>query len=357
MRPFWVQASVLLVACSSPLDKATQAALAYTEVPYWEPDRSWPMVCPADQAAMSIAERQQEVAALFAEHPEMLENAKKAAEGKTLNVQHASMNTEGTIATVEISVQWPDDPKPDTTRVSLHQDPSRSDWCVATGWAEDQRFEGIAADVEQLVTQADALAQDWKFDEARARLNDAAHVISDLPEDHPRRESAEARVTAQQSLLEIQAKDWVGGRWTLTEETDPMTDTKNAVAMLRSLDGFASSSGRARPATLIVRCHRGELDSFINAGAVLDSDSRTSEVRGQHRFGDAPAEPLRGSISTSRDAVFLDRPREWAARWAAATDTSWRVELPVFRSTPQTVTFDLTAASKALEPVLQQCAR
>ena len=105
MRPFRVQASALLVACISPLDKATQAALAYTEVPYWEPDRSWPMVCPADQAAMSIAERQQEVASLFAEHPEMLENAKKAAEGKTLTVQHASMNTEGTIATVEISVQ------------------------------------------------------------------------------------------------------------------------------------------------------------------------------------------------------------------------------------------------------------
>jgi hypothetical protein len=356
MRAVGLQASALLAACSSPLDKATQAALAYTEVPYWEPDRSWPMVCPADQAAMSIAERQQEVAALFAEHPEMLENGKRAAEGRTLTVRHASMNAEGTIATVEISVQWSDDPKPDTTRVTLHQDPSRSDWCVATGWAEDQRFERIAADVEQLVAQADALAQDWKFDEAGARLREAAQVISVLPEDHPRRGSAEARVTAQQSLLEMQAKDWVGGRWTLTEETDPMTDAKNAVAMLRSLDRLSPSSGQARPATLIVRCHRGKLDSFINAGAVLDSDRRTSAVRGQHRFGDAPAEPLRGSISTSRDAVFLDRPREWAARWAASNDASWRVELPVSRSTPQTVTFDMTAASKALEPVLQRCA-
>jgi len=110
-------------------------------------------------------------------------------------------------------------------------------------------------------------------------------------------------------------------------------------------------------ATLFVRCSRGNLDVFVATPFVLDSDWRYDSVTGQYRFGTAPAQRLRASRSKGSKAAFFRDARSWAGRLAEHQAEKWTVELSPYDAGPTAFFFDLTAADKAMDKVLEACPR
>jgi hypothetical protein len=340
-----------LVGCKSAEDHAGETALAYASTPGWQPDLSWPMVCTNDQAAKSLVELQAGVAALEKQFPEIYAKGKELEAARQFRIQSVTMGADQTDATVVIEVKAPDKVGSETIAVRLDGDK----WCVATGWAEEKRLEGIAEKAEAVIEEVDPLMDDWKFDEAKAKLDEAEAVLVEIPAEHDAGTSARISLETQRSLLELRSANWLGGRWTGSLEKDPMTDATNAVASLESVDGLPNSIGRLEKARIILRCQKGKFEAYVNAGTMLDSNWRYDTVSGQHRFDGENAQKLVGGVSTSRDAVFLRSPKQWAASFKEKDGSKWLVELPVYNRTPQTVTFDLTASTKAVDMVLGAC--
>ncbi len=237
----------------------------------------------------------------------------------------------------------------DTVKVRKEAD----GWCVVTGWAESKRLDGIAADIDRLEKEASADLDAWNIDGARSALTAAEKRLAELPDD--RRAVAESGLGLTKVLLEAKSDGWVGGRWVVSSETDPMTDEKNVVARLESTTGLPNSLGREEPSHLIVRCKRNKLDLYIATGTMLDSDWRYDSVGGQFRFGsDAPAR-FSGSRSDDYKAVFLRNPRDWMEKLVDHEADGWAVELPIYQRSPATTKFDLTATSKALAAIPDSC--
>jgi hypothetical protein len=227
------------------------------------------------------------------------------------------------------------------------------EWCVVTGWAEAKRLDGIAGEIDRLDKEVSAKLDSWDIDGARSALAAAEKQLNSLPED--RRTVAAGGLTLTKMLLDVKAEGWVGGRWVVSSESDPMTDEINVVARLQSTTGLPNRLGREEPTQLIVRCDRNKLDLFIVTKTMLDADWQYASVVGQSRFGkDAPSR-LSGARSEDYNAVFLRNPRDWMEKLRAHEADEWAVELPIFQRSPATMKFDLAATSKALSAIPATC--
>ncbi|MCB9765831.1 MAG: hypothetical protein H6739_39010 [Alphaproteobacteria bacterium] len=342
--------TLILAACSTPEDEASEIALRYANLPLTEVEQSYAMVCADDKAAKSLAEQKAALEALKESFPDLFKE--KAEEDQvSRSVQSVELDAGKTSGTVHLEPTKGDETDSQSFRVQKEGE----DWCIVTGWAEIKRYEDAATKAQGLVDEAKSLKENWKFDEASAKLDEVDIALAEIPEEHFTAVSVRSDVAFERTMLDTLTKDWLGGRWSGSTEKDPMTDQENAVVYLESLDSLTNSVGLGKKAALIVRCQKGKFEAYVNAGTVLDSNWRYDTVSGQHRFGDAKAEKLIGGVSTSRDAVFLRDPKSWARRFKESDGSKWLVELPVYNRTPQTVTFDLTGSTKAIDMVLGAC--
>ncbi len=283
--------------------------------------------------------------------PELMVEAKKLAETTKVAVKSVTLDTDKKSGSVEIEISTNGTLSTDAVNVRREDD----SWCVVRGWAEDKRLHGVAEQATAAIAEAERLMNEWKFDEVRTKLSEAQALLGAIPPEHAAGTTARSAVETQTVLLDLRAKDWLGGRWIGKAETDPMTDESSAVSRLESVDGLPNVIGQLEKAHLILRCQRGVLEAFVHAGTTLDSNWRYDTVTGQYRFEGQKAEKLVGSVSSSRDSVFLRNPKEWAKAFKQSDGSKWLVELPLYNRTPQTVTFDLTASAAAVDLVVGAC--
>ncbi len=340
-----------LAGCKTAEDHARETALAYVSTHGLQPEAAWPMVCADDQAAKSLGELQDWISSLEKQDPALFARVKEYEAATTFRVQLVSMAEDQANATVVLEVTSPT--KVDSQTIAVRLEGEK--WCVATGWAEEKRLEEIAQKAEAIIQEVEPLLDEWKYDEAKSKLDEADALLAEVPADHDATTLTRSELQSLRTMHEVRSANWLGGRWTGKVQKDPMTDATNAVATLASIAGQPNTIGGWKQASIILRCRKGSFEAYINTGTVLDSNWRTDTVTGQHRFDSEKAEKLIGDVSTSHDSMFLRNPKQWAASFKAKDGSKWLVELPVYNKTPQTVTFDLTGSTKAVDMVVTAC--
>lgn len=348
---------LVLAACSSPEAEAGAVALQYASLAPDDVQGRHRLACADERAARSVEELQAEFDAAKGGPFGSLFDELVAASGKaTRSIAETKLDPEERSGTVRIAASLPMEDGTTTdgsTTLRVRLEDGR--WCVVPGWAEEKRQAGIAREAAELLTRARPLLDDWRLDEAEGALRVVEAKLEELPETHAQKAALQREVHGVSLLLSARKDGWVGGRWTVEETTDAMTDEKNVVVSLRSVGGLPNSQGTEEPVSLVVRCLRKDLEVYIATRSVLDSDSRTDRIAGQHRFGSDPAERLSASASRDRRAASLREPRTWIDQFLAREADGWTVELPLHDRKPASVRFDLTAASKALSAIPSDC--
>jgi Protein of unknown function (DUF2939) len=92
-------------------------------------------------------------------------------------------------------------------------------------------------------------------------------------------------------------------KWELSDQKDPMDDT---VSIYLSRDADEEVSGRfsrVRP-TMVFRCHKKQLEAYINLQGMVDYDYQTHRSVVRLRFDDGKANPESWIASQDREALF-----------------------------------------------------
>lgn len=345
-----------LLACTSPEQEAGRLALRYSSLGVEEVEMRHSLACADEQAAKGIDDLQAELddikSTLGKSWDESVIERKK--ETRTVKSTTLSQTRDAGEVVVLVAV-----PQKDGTTKEEHETFSvrleNEAWCVVPGWVEQKQLDDVRAEVDALKDKATTLGDTWALDEAEAALKEAEARVATLPDDESWKKILTDSINLTRMVLDVKKTGWVGGRWRVTEETDPMTDQKNVVVTLQSVEGLPNIMGETKPAMFIVRCKRNKLEVFIATSSMLDSNWRYDSVSGQHRFGTAPAERFSGDVSASRESVFLRNPRGWMDQLRSHEAEDWIVELPLYNRSPASVRFDLDSAGKALDAVPATC--
>ena len=354
---------VILSACSTPEERAADVALTYQSAGM-DVARSYPLVCEEDQAAKTLGDRTAEVAAADALGGALGEATKKLVEmatNSTYTVDSTSVTPDGSGATVTLVMTFEGE---EVNRPTVDLEATEDGWCVVTGWAEQKRIEEEKARVQAELVKADeALTMaygayaGWEFDETEAQLRKSSELLDSLPKEHTgySGEKLRASIDGLTELLKERRSQHVAGRWLAKETTDPMTDDKNVIAHLESVDGMPNSIGDSKKVTLIARCQERVYEVYLSTDSMLDSDWRYSSISGRQRFDKDPAEPFTGNRSSDYQAMFPYDSQGLSRRLIANDGRTWTVELPVSRGGSYAVAFDLTGTEAALTKTMTAC--
>lgn len=343
---------LLLPACTTPEAEAGTVALKYAQTIFVDASAGFALVCPADQAASSIAEQEAKTARII----EVLGKGSTDAEIATARLRTVAdvvLSQAGKHATATLRVP---DPQPAGVRSATFElDMAEAGWCVSTGWAEEKRIADLTSRALDASKRASALIAAWSFIEAEAAVAEEASIAAQLAEGSADRDAVDKNVALVRKLLDLKKKGWVGGRWSVTQTKDAMTDELNTVAMLEATTGLPDTVGELRTASLVVRCQRRALDVYITGDVMLDSEVLSDRISGQFRFDDEPAAKLLGSRGTNYKAIFLRGASGWLDSLQAHDGQNWSVELPLYGRGPATAVFDLTATKTALAQIPAEC--
>jgi hypothetical protein len=337
-----ILAALMAWGCSSPEKQAAKAALQSTTV---EPVAFHAMVCADDRAAMDVARFKSERAvpgSLWALVQDSQVKMKRTVKSATL----VETKDAGEVIIAAVPLGAKGETVELLSTVQVRKDGET--WCVVTGWAAETAAEAALEKVGEHITN-------WKLDDAVVSLDVALAQARTLPEGDARRTSIESEARSIRESLKIIKKDWIGGRWRVSQDKDPMTDEVKYLAILESVEGLPNVLGEMKPIHLVVRCVSNSLEVYITTDSMLDSDWRYDSVSARYRFGADPAEAVFGGISTDRQAMFLRDPHSWIARFRDHDGGEWRIELPIYGRSAATAKFNLNATLKAFESFPNTC--
>jgi type VI secretion system protein VasI len=145
----------------------------------------------------------------------------------------------------------------------------------------------------------------------------------------------------------------VGGKWTQTQNTSAMDDSKGVSFYLEAENKIAGWLQRKTP-RLIVRCKEKRTDVYIVTGMAAsvergDLDGHSVRVR----FDDAPAQRQRWSESTDKEALFAPNAVQMARNIAKAKTV--RLEFTPFNASPAIAAFDVSGFQQHLGKVSAAC--
>lgn len=344
---------LLAAACTNPEAEASAASVKYLSAPLDDIGAAHGLACADEQTANPLANMQADADRLKATAGDKWAEVVAARKARTYAVKSVTVAETKVAATVLVTVSDATTGAKDST-VEMRRDGDR--WCVVTGWAEAKRIIDETTAAAALASRGMDEALAWQMEEATASMAEARTKYAALPQDNAIVVAGLASLESAAATVAERKARWVGGRWSVSKDVDAMTDAVTATAALQSIDGLPNMLGKTKPATLIIRCGRDGLDVYITTDSMLDYDYRSDTVRGQHRFGAAPAESLVGGASEDRKAIFLRKPAQWLGAIKAHEAEKWIVELPLYQRLPAAVTFDLSAASAALAALPPGCA-
>lgn len=137
------------------------------------------------------------------------------------------------------------------------------------------------------------------------------------------------------------------GKWDVTVETNPIDDSKTAIAFLPAESG---TSRFGNPVSLSIRCRSNEIEAFISWGDFLGLESTNVLTR----LGDAPAEEKMWSISTDNTATFYPGADLPFVRALLSTNRLVAQTTP-HSANPVTAIFRLDGMPKAMSPLRIAC--
>lgn len=160
----------------------------------------------------------------------------------------------------------------------------------------------------------------------------------------------------QQTSLDIRSKGNGSstGKWRVSEDSNPLDDTKTVMLMLDAEEGSSRYGDRV---AFVARCRSNVTEAYIVWGDYLGNDSRSVYSDWKLvtiRIGDAPAEEQRWGLSTDSKATFSP---DWAGtllKSMATTDKFVARTVP-YNESPVTAVFDTTGLAEALSPLMETC--
>lgn len=144
------------------------------------------------------------------------------------------------------------------------------------------------------------------------------------------------------------------GRWVVSEDVNPVDDTKTVVAVLQAAEG---RSEYGRPVELFVRCQSNLIEAFISWGQYLGGDddkfNRGDQKDLTIRIGDDDAYQGYWGISTDKAATFAPAQIQLLRKMVTAQHLV--AQTTPYNSVPITAKFDTTGMADALRPVMETC--
>ncbi len=348
---------LILLACSTPEEDAQSAAVAFLEAQLKQDlPRVHAAACSDERAAKPLsdlldAKNDLENAGLLGAAAKEL--AEKVAEQGRIAPTAVALDEAKTSGTVHYEVFMADEK---TASSSLDVRLEDAGWCVVPGWVVEKQAEQLDVTLEASFSTAATAMNEDRYDEAEHALVELRDAAARVPEAAWTSRTTREMAALSESLETIRSMKarHVGGRWLVDEAKDPMTDQINATAQLRSTNEV-ESWGRQEPATLVVRCQRGDFEVYLSTPFVLDSDWRYDSVSGQFRFGSAAPQRLRATRSKDMKAAFLRDPRSWAQDLVEHQGEKWTIEVSPYNEGATAFFFDLAAADKAVPRILAAC--
>lgn len=142
------------------------------------------------------------------------------------------------------------------------------------------------------------------------------------------------------------------GAWRMTTSRSEMTDQRNVTVSLRASTSVRGHYGPVRP-LLVVRCHEGELEGFLSADMVLDSDlDDDSPVR--VRWNNLEPIDATWSISSDHQAVFSQDVGGFIIEGLAEADRL-RIEFRPYDSTPRIASFNVRGFKRFIPALRRAC--
>jgi len=144
--------------------------------------------------------------------------------------------------------------------------------------------------------------------------------------------------------------------WEVTELTNPPSLTLelpalNTVRAAGGAGGARAAAFEVRP-VLLVRCQDGQLDVFVAAGSVLDSDDNVlTPVRLQ--WGSEPPAESRWSRSTDSTSAFAPDPRALLRQLVSSPDL--RIEIRLSGKSAQLIRFNARGLERHMSQVDAAC--
>jgi type VI secretion system protein VasI len=137
-----------------------------------------------------------------------------------------------------------------------------------------------------------------------------------------------------------------GSKWSVSTDSDPLTDKSVHYAMLEADEGRGRFEDRI---SLIIRCKSGKTEAYINWNAFLGSDGLSVTSR----IDKESAVTSYWSISTDHKASFMPKPVATLQKFEGAS--SFVVNLTPYSESPITAIFDITGAKDAFKNIRQDC--
>lgn len=141
------------------------------------------------------------------------------------------------------------------------------------------------------------------------------------------------------------------GKWKSRKETSKIDDSVNYTIWIDAEEEIHSKYGRGGRPTLYIRCSENKTNLFINVGEYLGLE----ETDVLTRFDKEKASSKKWGISTSNKALFAPYREHITLAKKASKHSRMLVQVTPYGSNSQTMEFDLTGLSTALEPVRNAC--
>ena len=143
------------------------------------------------------------------------------------------------------------------------------------------------------------------------------------------------------------------GSWRVSEDINPLDDSKTVVASLSAIEGASRFDG---PYTFIARCDSNTTEVYVIWHDYLGDDSRNLYEDWKYvevRIGEAQAERQRWGVSTDKQATFA--PDSISLLRSLITVDRLVLQTTPYNEAPQTAIFDLTGVETAVGRVAETC--
>lgn len=171
-----------------------------------------------------------------------------------------------------------------------------------------------------------------------------------LRQDSPQAVLAAARNRSESDPLSLDLGslgEQTSGPWTVSEETNPLDDTKTVALMNEAQSGLTSLGNRP---TLILRCRSNETEVYINWDEYLGSDRPVVT----YRIGEASEQQRRWNPSTDDDATFYPGNHIALIKQLMKVDR-FVARVQPYDESPVTAVFKMGNLQEQITPLREAC--
>jgi len=137
------------------------------------------------------------------------------------------------------------------------------------------------------------------------------------------------------------------GKWTVTEDTNPLDDSRTVTLALRADEGKTSTGD---PVQLVLRCQSEQTAAYIIWNDYFGDDDRSVAVR----IGSGPVDRQRWGLSTDHTATFYPGTATAFIMSLGEADRLVAQATPSGKS-PVTAIFDVRGILEASRPLREAC--